>query len=139
MKINITGGTARVVYHTQAPTMILSIVSNTSLSPVHPHDDHLSLNVVILVAVACVLSVFLSTVLLFFFCPPFRGWLDMGNQLFARHVAPLYPGPFGSLVAFLCVLHPSVYRFIFPQIYPFKSIVLLSILFLLRCASVSDI
>ncbi|KAK0487123.1 hypothetical protein IW261DRAFT_592073 [Armillaria novae-zelandiae] len=96
--------------------MILSIVANTSLSPVHPNDDHLSLNVMILVTVACVLSVFLSTVLLYFFFPPFRGWLEMGNQLFARHVAPLAlvdTSPFGSSV--LCVLHPSVYRCHIPR------------------------
>ncbi|SJL07164.1 uncharacterized protein ARMOST_10507 [Armillaria ostoyae] len=89
MKINITGGAARVLYQAQAPDMILSTVSNTSPSPVLPNDDHLSPNVMILVAVACVLSVFLSTVLLFFFFPRFRGWLEMANQLFARHMAPL--------------------------------------------------
>ncbi|KAK0244539.1 hypothetical protein EDD85DRAFT_202635 [Armillaria nabsnona] len=89
MKINITGGATRTLYQAQAPAMIVSIVSNTSLPPVLPNDDNISLNVLILVTVACVLSVFLSIVLLFFFCPRFRGWLEIANQLFARHIAPL--------------------------------------------------
>lgn len=110
MKINITGGATRALYQAQAPAMIVSIMSNTSLPPVLPNDDNISLNVLILVTVACgqstcqfaswstvsshccpVLSVVLSIVLLFFFCPRFRGWLEIANQLFARRMScPLF-------------------------------------------------
>lgn len=53
MKINITGGATRALYQAQAPAIIVSIMSNTSLPPVLPNDDNISLNVLILVTVAC--------------------------------------------------------------------------------------